>query len=129
MQQNNARIGGILSIVSGSLGILSALSFIAFGVLMGFIMNSDVRYDGYYEMNGVFNMMMVVYVVGGIIGIIVSALAVIGGIFALRKKNWGLALAGSIGGVLAFFHCGVVAVIFTAMSKPEFDAAPATPAV
>jgi hypothetical protein len=128
MPQNNAKIGGILSIVAGSMGALSALAVIVFSVFIGFVVGGEVYYDNYYATNNMLSLVMVVYIICGVIGIIVSVLAVTGGIFALRKKNWGLALAGSIAGVLAFFPCGVAAVIFTAMSKPEFDMVPASSA-
>jgi hypothetical protein len=129
MQQNNAKIGGILSIVAGSLGVLSALMMIVMGVFMVFVMNGEMRYDSYYPMDNMVTLMMIIYIISGIIGFVVSALAITGGVFALKKKNWGLALAGSIAGVLAFFPCGVAAIIFTAMSKPEFNEAPAVSAV
>ncbi len=129
MQQNYAKIGGILSIVAGGLGCLGALALIAFAVVIGLYGGGTYYYNGYYEPDNVFTILMVFYVVGGLIGIIISALAVTGGIFAIKKKHWGLALAGSIAGVLAFLPCGIVAVIFTVMGKPEFDSIPATPAV
>jgi hypothetical protein len=124
MQQNNAKLGGILSIVAGAMGCVSALGAIIFAIFLVLVNNGQFVYDGYYSPDDFFNVLMVVYIICGVIGIIVSVLAIVGGIFALRKKNWGLALAGSIAGVLAFFPCGVVAVIFTAMSKPEFNMAP-----
>jgi hypothetical protein len=124
MQQNNAKIGGILSIVAGSMGCVSALFMIAFAFFMGFVTRGEVYHGSYYSADDVLNIMMVVYVILGVIGIIISVLAIIGGIFSLRKKVWGLALAGAIAGVLTFFPCGVVAVIFTAMGKPEFELPP-----
>jgi len=123
MPQNNAKIGGILSIVAGSMGVLSSLAIILFSVFLGFMMGGEVYYDNYYAPDNMLSIMMVIYIIGGVIGLIVSVLAVTGGIFGLRKKNWGLALAGAIAGVLAFFPCGVVAVVFISMSKPEFDLA------
>ena len=128
MPQNHAKIGGILSIVSGALGCLSAFVTILFAILLVLVNNGQFVYDGYYAPDNFFNVLIVIYIICAIIGIIVSVLAIVGGIFALRKKNWGLALAGSIAGVLAFFPCGVVAVIFMAMSKPEFGTAIGTPA-
>ena len=51
-----------------------------------------------------------------------AVLGIIGGVYALQRKYWGLALAGAIAGSISFFPCGIVAIIFTAMAKPEFDA-------
>jgi hypothetical protein len=126
MQQNYAKIGGILSVVAGGIGCLGAVLVIFMAVLFGVLSRDAYYYD---EPESFLMVMMVVYIVCGIIGLVVSALAVIGGINGIKRKNWGLALAGGIAGVLAFFPCGVVAVIFTAMGKPEFDAQPAPTAL
>ena len=53
--------------------------------------------------------------------IVFGIIAIIGGIYALRRKIWGLALAGSIcaligpGGIL-----GILAIIFVVLGKGEF---------
>lgn len=54
---------------------------------------------------------------------ILGILAIVGGVFALRRKVWGLALAGSIVSLfsLHFFILGIAAVVFTALSKNEFE--------
>jgi hypothetical protein len=57
----------------------------------------------------------------GIALIVISILAVIGGIFALRVKNWGLALAGSIAAVISGRLLGVLALILIVLGKKDFD--------
>jgi membrane protease YdiL (CAAX protease family) len=52
--------------------------------------------------------------------IIVGPIAIVGGICALRRKNWGLALAGSICALPAGFLLGILAIIFVIMGKREF---------
>ena len=47
--------------------------------------------------------------------------AIIGGIFAFRRKVWGLALAGSIAAIFGSTPLGIVSTIFTAISKDEFE--------
>jgi hypothetical protein len=56
----------------------------------------------------------------GFAGILVGALAIVGGIFVLKKQRWGWALAGAIAGNLLFPLCGIPAVIFTSLGKAEF---------
>ena len=51
----------------------------------------------------------------GVLGI----LAVVGGIFAIRRKRFGLSLAGAIC-ALPLYALGVPAVIFICLSKKEF---------
>ena len=126
--QNNAKIGGILSIVAGGLGCLSGLMLVLFSVLMGVLLSNKMFYNDYHSTTAAdfpFAIFAIVYAAFGVVGILVSILAIIGGVYGIKKKNWGLALAGAIAGVITFFPCGVVAVIFTSMSKPEFDTTPA----
>ncbi|MDH4291486.1 MAG: PMP-22/EMP/MP20 family protein [Dehalococcoidia bacterium] len=52
--------------------------------------------------------------------IIAGTVAIVGGICALRRKNWGLALAGSICALPAGFLLGILAIIFVIMGKREF---------
>ena len=128
--KNNAKIGGVLSIVSGAFGFLGSLGCICAAVAM--LLTPTVTKNFYYGYTGkenYFTILAVVYIVMGIICALVGALAIAGGVCALKKKRWGWALAGAIGGMLAFFPCGIPALIFIVMGKPEFQAAaPLTPA-
>lgn len=57
----------------------------------------------------------------GLVYIIFVIVAVVGGIYALQRKNWGLSLAGSI---LAFLYCrlvGIPVIVLIALSKNEFE--------
>jgi hypothetical protein len=56
----------------------------------------------------------------GILTIILAILSLVGGIFALQRKMWGLALAGSIGAFLTAIILGIPAIILIALSKKEF---------
>jgi hypothetical protein len=123
--QNYSKVGGILSIVAGGLGCLGSAGFVLLAILFSIFATGDVYYHDYYNSpDFTFNILGVVYAIIGVIGILVSVLAIVGGVYGLKKKHWGLALAGAIAGIFTFFPCGVVAVIFTAMGKPEFDTAP-----
>ena len=51
---------------------------------------------------------------------LLALLAVIGGIFALQRKSWGLALAGSISAFFCCFILGIVSIILVAISHHEF---------
>ncbi len=52
---------------------------------------------------------------------VTGVLALVGGIFALQRKRWGLALAGSIAAFLPFGILGVIATIFTSLSRGDFE--------
>ena len=119
---NNAKIGGILAIVSGGIGVIWSLIFLAMAVFMvGF------NEWGYNEFEAVppglfMNFFMVLYIIMAIVGLCIAALSIVGGVYGMKKKYWGLALTGAIAGALIFFPCGIVAIVFTVLAKPEFSA-------
>jgi hypothetical protein len=60
----------------------------------------------------------------GVFAVILAFLGVLellAGIYALKRKNWGLALAGSIIAALPFDVLGILALIFVAMGGGEFE--------
>ena len=50
-----------------------------------------------------------------------SSLPLIGGIYAIQRKSWGLALAGSIVAILSAAPLGIVSTVLVALSKDEFE--------
>jgi hypothetical protein len=50
----------------------------------------------------------------------IACLSFAGSISALRRKNWGLALAGSISGTLICWPLGIAAIVLIVISKNEF---------
>jgi len=53
--------------------------------------------------------------------IILGIIAIVGGIYALQRRIWGLALAGSICAVLPpVTILGILAIIFVSLGKGEF---------
>jgi hypothetical protein len=57
-------------------------------------------------------------IIGGCIGVL-GIVAVVGGISAIRRKRFGLSLAGAICALTSVF-LGILAVIFVALGKREF---------
>ena len=65
----------------------------------------------------------------GIIMLLMAVLVVLGGIFALQRKLWGWALAGSIAAILSLYFTisfmlpvmGIIALIFVGLSRKEFE--------
>ena len=94
MPGNNARIGGILSIVSGAFSVLWI-----FGIVVSIFMFQFMFTDSFYGYGDPPPHMFVTWmtafysVLAGFLGI-AGILAIVGGIFAIKRKNWGLALAG-----------------------------------
>lgn len=54
--------------------------------------------------------------------IILGIIAIVGGSYALKRRVWGLALAGSICALVGpWFILGLLAIIFVSLGKGEFE--------
>jgi hypothetical protein len=111
------KIAGILDIVAGAFGLfiilIWALWFAAFTI---FSRSGTANFHGFPM-----SLMAIVFIPMAIFMFIASILAIVGGIYALKRKMWRLALAGSIAGFFGSQPLGVAAIIFTALSKSEFE--------
>ena len=93
---------GILSIIAGATGFFVGIVVAAVGEIAG-------------EAEGIFWF--------GAIGaplIALGIVAIVGGVFALRRRIWGLALAGAICSLPSVWVLAIPAIVFIAMSKKEF---------
>jgi hypothetical protein len=52
---------------------------------------------------------------------VLGAVSLVGGLFSLRRKNWGWALAGSITTLLVSQVLGIVSIVLIALAKNEFE--------
>jgi len=95
-------VGGILAIIAGALQVIFGIVVAAVGSLAWFI---GIGWLG---------------AIGAPL-IIVGIIAIVGGIYALKRRIWGLALAGSICALVGpWFILGVLAIIFVSLGKREF---------
>jgi hypothetical protein len=106
---------GILDIISGGFVLLGGFMLLILGTVGSSIMP-------YFMPQVPPAMAVVIFSSIAVPVILIAILAIVGGIYAMRRKIWGLALAGSIA---AFFspcwYLGVAAIVFTALSKKEFE--------
>jgi hypothetical protein len=119
--QNYGKVAGILNIVGGAIGVIWLLFAVFVAVFLRSVFNTIPAAD----LSGISpeafsGLVTAFYLVWGVFAGICGALAIVGGVYALKGKNWGLALAGSIASILTFMPLGVVATIFTVLAKPEF---------
>jgi len=112
-------IGGILVVISGIFGLILG------GVLAGASTMVDDLFGGMVG-GDIIGMVEGVLVACGVIWIIIGLIALIGGVFAVMRKRWGLAVLGgvfglfTIGPYLLGTIFGLVGLILIAMSKDEF---------
>jgi len=112
---NKPTTAGILNIISGVLGILgSFIIMLVLGALGGMVGDYRMGYD-----------MMPGVAMGMGIGmffpyLLISVLALVGGIFGVQRKHWGWSLAGSIGAIIVFLPLGIASTVLTAQSRGEF---------
>jgi hypothetical protein len=105
---------GILCVISGATDIL-------LGVLTVFAGNVVIRSADLIGEEWVMDLVMTVVMVVGPIWILLGVVALLGGIFALRRCFWGLALAGSICALSGVTVLGMLAIVFVAMGRNEFE--------
>ena len=53
--------------------------------------------------------------------IVLGIVAIVGGIYAVRRKIWGLAIAGSICALIGPWMLGIPSIIFVILGKGEFE--------
>lgn len=113
---------GILDIVGGSLRILGSIA--ALIGIMFFVPIAKSVGPGLVPEYGrwlVPRVIETLLAIAVIVLLILGIPPIIGGIYALQRKKWGLALAGSIVAIFASSIMGILATIFIAMSKDEFE--------
>jgi hypothetical protein len=129
MNYHKSIAGGVCAIASGAWGVMTFLGALLAALMFGYFNIASVpsMYQMPRDMTAV---MAIVYLVCAVFAAALAAVNIVGGIWALRRKKWGLALAGAIAGVFTFFPTGVAAVVLLAMAREEFDqvAPPALPA-
>ena len=113
------KAAGILSIISGSAGLVAVFGLIiAISITGGFIIPGTEHIPK--------------FVASILIGITIplaalSGLSLVGGIYTLQRRMWGLAIAGSISSIfssvplLGGLPVGIAAIVLTVLSRNEFD--------
>jgi len=107
---------GILCIIAGILGLIIGIGIELLGGIAGAVIQQlHVTIPGLSGLVGGL-------IAGiGIVELVFGVVAILGGVFALRRRVWGLALAGSICATFVIWVLGIPAIIFTALARDEFE--------
>ena len=111
---------GILNIISGAINIFWAICLI---IAITTVEIWEVIFDAIPpgELPFAASLVSTILIVLLALSIIEVILPIVGGVFALQRRKWGWALAGSIMAIVGVFPLGVASTIFVAMAKDEFE--------
>ena len=111
---------GVLNIIAGVWCVLVALAMLFSIIAVGAMDFTELFEDA--GISFIISDIQSVLVVQFIIAVIFAVLTILGGAFALKRKQWGWALAGSIIAIPGgFIILGVISTILVSVSKSEFE--------
>lgn len=99
-------IAGVLDIISGVFALLMGLGLLIFLIV--------VPLDAGFPYALLLLPGLLLTAGGGV-------LAIVGGTYALKRRNWVLALAGAAAAALGMGILGIAALVLTALSRDEFE--------
>ncbi len=112
-------VAGILNIITGVINLFGM--FVVIGLLTAFG-------GGILSIIRIADMMPIwlsgmvhgVLIIMAILLAVLSSLPLIGGIYAIQRKAWSLALTGSVVAILSIPPLGIVSTVLVSLSKNEF---------
>ena len=112
-------VAGILNIITGIINLFGM--FVVIGLLTAFG-------GGILSIIRIADMMPIwlsgmvhgVLIIMAILLAVLSSLPLIGGIYAIQRKAWSLALTGSVVAILSIPPLGIVSTVLVSLSKNEF---------
>lgn len=127
---------GILNLISGAMGIAGGVTTIILGGFVGRLggLSAEIS-DALSEWAGawipkatdlqsliteVAGISSAILMAVGIMLLVFGVIALIGGIYAIKRQKWGLALAGSILALPAGGILGILSIIFVSLGRREF---------
>ncbi len=105
-------IGGILILVGGVLTLLTGIGLVASAGAFDALMIVD--FEGFEMIEDILTVCGVIFLILGLIG-------VLGGVFAIMRKHFGLAVLGGVFALVGWFIPALIGLILVAVSKGEFE--------
>lgn len=123
---SKSTVAGILNIVAGAINLFGLIIVIIMFITVAMV-DASIAWDhspiisppadGYVR---TWNLPGGVYTATAYL-LITGVLPLLGGIYALGRRRWGVVLAGSIAAILGPMPLGIAALVFTALSKKKFE--------
>jgi len=126
---------GIMTIITGAMGIAGGVFAIVVSRWVGLL--GGIDWSKWIEewagpwgagqadiprmLGDIMGVSATIIMIGGIIVLVFGIIALSGGISAIKRRMWGLSLAGSILSLVIMPVLGVLAIIFVSLGKKEFD--------
>lgn len=108
--------GGVLCIIAGAINVLLGLVVVVALAGAGLLLGTEMI-DLDLELAGMSWL--------GVLGVplvVMGIVSIIGGVYALKRRLWGFALAGAICSIMAGnLLYGTLAIVFISVSKSEFN--------
>jgi predicted nucleic acid-binding Zn ribbon protein len=105
-------VGGILILVGGVLALLAGIGLVA--SVGAFDALTIVDVEGVDMFNDLLTACGIIFIILGLVG-------VLGGVFALMRKHFGLAILGGVFALAGWFIPALIGLILVGMSKDEFE--------
>jgi len=116
-----ATTAGVLNIVAGGLNGLGALGIIIAIFAVGSLSVMIADFLPPEQASSIMPIIIPILVASLVLNIAGTVFPIIGGVYALQRRKWGWALAGSIIAIFRSSILGILATIFVAMAKDEFE--------
>jgi len=113
--------GGILSIIVGAVEIISGGALVVLGII-GYMPFWESLCPFLPNSGGALSMCIFPMwaIIGGGVLVVLGIIAIAGGISAVKRKSFGLSLAGAICAFIPFNILGLLAIVFVSLGKREF---------
>jgi len=115
--------GGILSIVGGAFEVIGGLivGVLTIGTRILLRLALLPFHPGHW-FERIIPVIPAWLIIVGVPLLVLGIIAIVGGVSAIRRKNFGLSLAGAICALIPLNLLGLLAVIFVSLGKREFGA-------
>ncbi len=110
-------MAGILDVISGAIGMVGGIYFVVVSQLFR-VIHETLNLDP-IVIQRVEQAISAISAVPFFL-VFVGIVSIIGGVYALQRRIWMLALAGSICSCIVFFPFGLPSIIITAVARDEF---------